>query len=192
VLNHGVRAEAVPCGDGPRCGVAPPRAVRSGAVARPDLRASPGDRPYIPPRVGPATDARAEPAGGWSTVATRADTRRRHARHTVAPESGATVEVELPPRAGRRATFPLVDVSHSGVSFRCDGPALHCLDTGTRLGGAVVRIGECVLHGDLVVMHLTPEGLAGALCGALFYPESDAELVKLKSVIAGMEALGRR
>jgi hypothetical protein len=150
--------------------------------------AAAGSRPIF---THEASTPRVVAARAWSAVATRADTRRRHARHAVAPESGATVEVELLPGVGGRTTFSLVDLSHSGVSFRCEGPALAVLDTGSRLGCAIVRIGECELRGDLVVMHLTPEGLAGALCGALFYPESDAELVKLKSVIAGMEALGR-
>jgi hypothetical protein len=150
--------------------------------------ASPPGGPYIPARADTCEHSRARTGGG--TVTTRADTRRRHARHAVAPQSGASVEVDLP-KAGGLTSFVLVDLSHSGVSFRAHDAALHCLDTGTRYDRAVVRLGECVIRGELVVMHVTPEGLAGALCGALFYPESDAELVKLKSAIAGMEALGR-
>ena len=52
-----------------------------------------------------------------------------------------------------------------------------------------IRIGECLIRGDLVVMHLTAESEARQICGALLYPATDTDLVKLKSVIAGMEAV---
>jgi hypothetical protein len=39
-------------------------------------------------------------------------------------------------------------------------------------------------------MHVTADPDSRYVCGALFYPSTDTDLVKLKGVIAGMEAAG--
>jgi hypothetical protein len=113
--------------------------------------------------------------------------RRRQRRYVVRDQRVACVEFEHPSPNGRHYRLQVVNLSASGVSFSLEGEAPE-LDAGTSLPHSVLRVGECMIRGDLVVMHLTSE-LAGLVCGALFYPETDTDLVKLKSVIAGMEAV---
>ncbi len=109
--------------------------------------------------------------------------RRKTRRHRISPGSDARVEFQYPDSSG--SSFALTDISVSGFSFSVpeDG---HGLETGAALPGAVVRIGECEIRGELLIMHATAES---GTVGALFYPASDEELVKLKSVIAGIEAV---
>jgi hypothetical protein len=100
-------------------------------------------------------------------------TRRRQRRYVVRGQRVACVEFEYPSPNGRAYRHTMVNLSASGVSFALDRDSPE-LDAGIR--------------GDLVVMHTTAEG-SGPVCGALFYPASDTDLVKLKGVIAGMEAV---
>ena len=117
--------------------------------------------------------------------------RRRQIRHGVAPDKDAWVEFEHPSPNGRQHRVKLVNLSCSGVSFSL-GPEedLAGLEPGTEIPAAIVRVGDCMIYGDMLVMHLTPCGGSSLVCGALFYPKSDGDLVKLKGVIAGMEAAG--
>jgi hypothetical protein len=63
------------------------------------------------------------------------------------------------------------------------------MESGSTISGASVRIRECVIQGDLVVMHVTPRSDSRILCGALLYPATDHDLLKLKAVLAGMQAV---
>ena len=77
------------------------------------------------------------------------------------------------------------DISVSGISFTIS-EELPGLEVGRILEGATIRIGRRVIRGDLVVMHLTsPE--PDALCGALFYPQRDADILKLRALIAELD-----
>jgi len=116
---------------------------------------------------------------------TRIACRRTQRRHPVAPGADTRVEFEYPP--GREWNEPLVDISVSGISFALDEVAPH-LDCGTNVPRVRIAVGSCVMNGDLLVMHVTATG-GRAVCGALFYPATDDDLVKLKSVIAGIEAV---
>jgi hypothetical protein len=117
--------------------------------------------------------------------------RRRHARHEVSPDITASVEFDYPRPNGRSYRLRIVNISPSGLSFSMkkeDG--LTTLDEGASLPDTVVHLGDCRIRGELLVMHVTPDADSRYLCGALFYPATDTELVKLKSVIAGMEVAG--
>jgi hypothetical protein len=124
-------------------------------------------------------------------MSTTTKSRRRQIRHSVSPHRDAWVEFEYPSPNGRRHRVKLVNLSCSGISFIVDPEeGLAALEPGTDIPGAIVRIGNCMIYGDMLVMHLTPRGGSDLICGALFYPKSDGDLVKLKGVIAGMEAAG--
>jgi hypothetical protein len=119
-------------------------------------------------------------------VAPRTQCRRRHARFRIPIDVEASVEFEHRGRGGR---LPLFDIGGSGLSFlglACEVPAV---EEGTRIRSARVRVGDCTIGGELVIMHVTPRDDARLLCGALFYPGSDTDLRMLKSLIAGMQAV---
>jgi hypothetical protein len=89
---------------------------------------------------------------------------------------------------GRRQRFGLVDVSPSGLSFTAEADRMPPFESGGKLSQVEIRIGGCTIHGELVVMHVTRTAHANPQCGALFYPATDDDLVKLKALVAGLEA----
>jgi len=117
-------------------------------------------------------------------MATMTACRRRHRRHRIASEQRAHVELDFPSTSVEGNRCPLLDVSVAGVSFVLSDQLVG-VEVGTDIRDVVIRIGDCVLHGDLMVMHVTP---GRRVCGALFYPTTDTDLLKLKSLIAGLEA----
>lgn len=124
-------------------------------------------------------------------MSVRTATRRHHQRYSIGRAEADYVEFEFPGVNGRSYRLPLVNISKSGISFALAGhDELALLDPGTMIAEVVVRLGDCTICGDMVLMHLTPDAHSRGLCGALFYPSTDTDLIKLRSVIAGMEALG--
>jgi hypothetical protein len=115
--------------------------------------------------------------------------RRKQPRRTTSGSGKAWVEVNYPQPEGRQHRLALVDVSVSGLSFVFE-EQLAGLETGTDLHDVLIRVGDCEIHGELVVMHVTPHGHDRWLCGALFYAAGDTDLLKWRSAIAGMEAAG--
>jgi hypothetical protein len=123
--------------------------------------------------------------------ATTTKNRRRQKRHAIVRDDRASVEFDYPVPHGKTFAVPLVNVSASGLSFTVEGTdELTRLEEGTSLPGAVVRVGDCRIRGELLVMHVTADPRSGYVCGALFYPATDADLIMLKSVVAGMEVAG--
>jgi hypothetical protein len=124
-------------------------------------------------------------------MTTMTKNRRHQRRHTVSPENVARVEFDYPTPNGKQYRLPLVNISASGLSFMIDaGDELAGLEEGAGLPDAVISLGECRISGEMLVMHMTAGPDSRYLCGALFYPATDTDLVKLKSVIAGMEVAG--
>ncbi len=121
-------------------------------------------------------------------MATTTYSRRLARRYAISKAEQAQVEFEYPGPGGRRCNFPLIDISVSGLSFTFRDE-LPDLDSGTNVSSVVVRLGKCDIHGDLLVMHVTAQSPTETTCGALFYPSKDADLLKLKSAIAGIEAV---
>ena len=115
-------------------------------------------------------------------------TRRRVQRHAVVLDEGAFVEFSHP-TAGGKCRLPLSDLSPAGLSFHSEPGELPPIESGASIPDASLRIRECIIQGDLVVMHVTPCSDSRILCGALLYPATDHDLLKLKAVLAGMEAV---
>jgi hypothetical protein len=124
-------------------------------------------------------------------MSTMVKNRRRQRRHPVSADHVARVEFDYPGPNGKTYRVPVVNLSVSGLSFMLESDdELGRPEEGARLPDAVIRLGDCKLRGELLVMHVTGDPGSGYVCGALFYPATDTDLVKLKSVIAGMEVAG--
>lgn len=115
--------------------------------------------------------------------------RRKQRRRPAAGSGTACVEIQYPQPGGRQHELALVDVSVSGLSFSFE-EEFPGLESGTDLSDVVVRLGDCEIRGELVVMHVTARGDDRWLCGALFYAATDTDLLKWRSAIAGMEVAG--
>lgn len=123
-------------------------------------------------------------------MSTTAKNRRGQRRYSVSGTDEARVEFVFPAPHGRTFQLPLTNISSSGLSFRFDENDLVGLEEGAALSDAVVRVGACTIRGELLVMHVTPATDSRQVCGALFYPSTDTDLVKLKSLVTGMEVAG--
>jgi len=116
-------------------------------------------------------------------MTTLTKSRRAAERYAVERQDAATVEFE---HAGRRLCLPVYNLSAAGVSFASREEADFAdLEAGLQLRGAVVRLGDCHIRGELLVMHVSGRG-TGRICGALFYPATDGDLTRLNGVLAGM------
>jgi len=122
-------------------------------------------------------------------MTTIAGCRRKQRRQTTSGSGSAWIEITLPRPEGLKHRFALLDVSVSGLSFAVEEP-LPGLESGADLGSVLVRLGDCEIHGELVVMHVTSQGQDRRVCGALFYAATDIDLLKWRAAIAGMEAAG--
>jgi hypothetical protein len=114
--------------------------------------------------------------------------RRKQRRHAAAGPDSAAVEIIYPQPKGRSHRLSLVDISVSGLSFAFE-EELPGLESGDALSDVIVRLGNCEIRGELVVMHITSHSETRRVCGALFYAASDTDLLKWRSAIAGMEAV---
>ena len=115
-------------------------------------------------------------------------TRRRQHRYPIQRGKLARVEFTHPSPNGRRYDLDVTNVSSSGVSFLFErADELASLEEGLSLPDVVIRVGACMIRGELLVMHVTCDAGSRPICGALFYPATDTDLVQLKAVIAGME-----
>ncbi len=112
--------------------------------------------------------------------------RRNHHRHPLPSSADARVEFGYPGPDDFRCSMPVRDVSASGLSIVL-AHELPGLEPGSRLDDATVRVGLRSFRADLLVMHVTPEAVQGAVCGALVYPVEDADLLTLREEIADLE-----
>jgi hypothetical protein len=143
--------------------------------------------PYIATKGSEGSSSRFGGAGEVQLMTTTTACRRKARRHRLS-STEASVEFDYPNPGGHPCRLPLVDVSISGLSF-AGTDELFGIEAGTDLSDVTIRVGSCEMRGDLLVMHATPEGVPDAVYGALFYPASDTDLVKMKSVLAGIEAV---
>jgi hypothetical protein len=101
------------------------------------------------------------------------------------------LEFVYPTPNGKSFHSPVVNISASGLSFSLEaGPEMPQLEEGASVPDVVLSVGDCSIRGEILVMHVTADPDSRYVCGALFYPSTDTDLVKLKGVIAGMEAAG--
>ena len=113
--------------------------------------------------------------------------RRKARRHRLSAESNARVDFSYPGPGDHACSMPVLDMSVAGFSFELT-EELPGLEVGYNIQDASVTIGACSMEGELIVMHVTDQE-AGAACGVLFYPATDTDLVKMRSLIAGIEAV---
>ncbi len=105
---------------------------------------------------------------GWdSLLTTRALSTRRDERHALIPGT-CTAEFVVPQSSQETASGVIVSVSFSGLAFELGGTS-RTLAAGTCLEGVTVRVGPCVLRGDLMVRNRRPVGDRIEF-GYLFYP----------------------
>lgn len=113
--------------------------------------------------------------------------RRHHHRHVFAAERGACAEVRFPVASPETLSLRVRDVSLGGISLILEA-TLPGLEVGDTLKGI-----DCVLEGrrvrgDLLVMHLTPGNAAGSVCGGLFYPATDEDLLLMRAIVEELDA----
>jgi c-di-GMP-binding flagellar brake protein YcgR len=127
------------------------------------------------------------PDTGWEI-----QTRQRE-RHRVPREARVWVDFDDPQGRRKRWRARIVDLSDGGLAFVCIGERPP-VQAGIRLAGVVVHSGGWKIRGSMKVSHVTPvSGAEGStpsgawrVGGARFEPASEAEAVKLRTMIAGL------
>jgi hypothetical protein len=114
---------------------------------------------------------------------------QRDRRFALLVSRDARVQFAYPANSELRRDQPLLDISVTGLSFGLEHE-LPLLVRGAVIHGAVVRVGDCDMTGKLLVKHLT-RSEDQFVCGAVFYPASEMESVKLNGLIAGISAQTR-
>lgn len=111
--------------------------------------------------------------------------RRRQARLTFPHEAEARLVFGYPFPGAHRCVMPLRDISPGGLAFtlNLDLPGL---DIGQSIERCELIVGERVVRGDLLVMHLTPGPFTGATCGSLFYPTEDEDIARYQELVASI------
>ena len=112
--------------------------------------------------------------------------RRKHDRFPLDASHGGTIEFAFPDRDGALCSMPLRDVSQAGLSFVL-GHELPGLEVGDSLDRACIRLNGREVRGDVLVMRLTPDASRGAVCGGLFYPVDDADILTMRALVADLE-----
>jgi hypothetical protein len=121
------------------------------------------------------------------TQANTATECRRSARRHAFPESEATIDFDYPRPGEHRCEMPLKDVSNAGISFVLTHE-LPGVEIGETLRRIALRINGHVVRGDVLICHLTPGDEPGAVCGGLFYPASDPDLLRLQDLLAELNS----
>lgn len=113
--------------------------------------------------------------------------RRLQRRFTVAGDAASRLSFRFPKTGTAAVSVPVRDISLSGLSFLLP----HELP-GIRVGDIVAGVEAVVagrsFRGDMLVMHLTPGNEPGAICGGLFYPEADEDLITIRLVVRDLDA----
>jgi len=113
--------------------------------------------------------------------------RRLQNRYAVPPEIGAVLEFSHPPPNGPRLATRMRDVSLSGLSMVL--PEELCgVQAGDIVKGIEARVARKTFRGDLLIMHVSQTNELGAVCGGLFYPEGDEDLITIRLVVRSLEA----
>lgn len=111
------------------------------------------------------------------------DDRRRNDRFRFHPDAAAPFRFRFPDEDGTLFESRVRDISGSGVSFQVV-PGLPTLEAGDLLREVEVQIGSAPIRGEMVILHITPGFEPGAICGGLFYPKSDDDLLAVRRLCA--------
>jgi hypothetical protein len=112
---------------------------------------------------------------------------RRSARRHAFPEAEAIIGFDYPRPGEHRCEMPLKDLSNAGISFVLTHE-LPGIEIGETLRRVALRVNSTVVRGDLLICHLTPGEEPGAVCGGLFYPASDRDVLRLRDLLAELNA----
>ncbi len=113
--------------------------------------------------------------------------RRLQNRFALPANSQATLRFSYPPPNGPGIEARMRDISLSGLSLTLPA-GLEAIQVGDIVKGIDAQVEMKTFRGDLLVMHVTPANRPGAICGGLFYPEGDEDLITIRLVIRALEA----
>jgi hypothetical protein len=65
------------------------------------------------------------------------------------------------------------------------------IQVGDIVKGIEAQVARKQFRGDLLVMHVTPANEPNAVCGGLFYPEGDEDLITIRLVVRALEVASR-
>lgn len=116
--------------------------------------------------------------------------RRLQNRYAVPPETGAVLQFCHPSPHGRRLEARIRDVSLSGLSMVLPDE-LSDVQAGDIVKGIEARVARKTFRGDLLVMHVSQANDALPVCGGLFYPEGDEDLITIRLVVRALETAAR-
>jgi len=117
--------------------------------------------------------------------------RNRRLQKRYAPPEGMPSSLKFTHPSPNGAFFeaPLRDISLSGLSLILPAE-LPGMQLGDIVRGIEVRVAQKSFRGDLLVMHVTPTNEPGAVCGGLFYPDGDEDLITIRLVVKALDAAG--
>ena len=116
--------------------------------------------------------------------------RRLQNRFVIPRDAGAVLEFRYPSPNGPRLTAFVRDISLSGLSMTIPED-LAGIQAGDIVKGIEARVAGKTFRGDLLVMHVSSASEAGSICGGLFYPEGDEDLITIRLVIRALEAASK-
>ena len=111
------------------------------------------------------------------------DDRRSNDRFRFEPDARAPFRFRFPDETGSLFETNVRDISGSGVSFFVV-PGLPTLEAGDLLREVEVELGPARIRGEMVILHVSPRFEPGAVCGGLFYPKSDDDLLAVRRFFA--------
>lgn len=117
--------------------------------------------------------------------------RREQGRFTFLAGASATLCFNYPTPHGPRIDAQIRDISLSGLSMLLSQPLIG-LEVGDILKGIEAQVEKKLFRGDLLIMHVTSEWEGAILCGGLFYPEGDGDLITIRLVVRMLEAASRQ
>jgi hypothetical protein len=123
------------------------------------------------------------------TVATFQN-RRLQNRYALPPDTEAALHFHYPSPGGPRLQAHIRDISLSGLSMVLP-EELNGVQAGDIVKGIEARIGRKTFRGDLLVMHVTSGRATAPVCGGLFYPEADEDLITIRLVVRALEAASK-
>jgi len=113
--------------------------------------------------------------------------RRLQPRYPVPADAGAALVFRYPFPNGPVVEARLRDISLSGLSLFLPA-ALSRVQVGDIVNGIEARVANKSFRGDLLVMHVTRASEPATVCGGLFYPEGDEDLITIRLVLRSLEA----
>lgn len=110
---------------------------------------------------------------------------QRDPRYPVPPGVDALVEFHYPNPHGRRLSTSLAELCVAGLAFVVDHE-LPLVVRGARIESVVVRLGDAELGGKLLIRHATEDDRGRFVYGAIFYPSTEHDQLKLNGILTGM------